>query len=60
MLGGQVSEGDFVIYGAGTYMLVSRIERLTGEAYTGARYSFDEDLVVTRTSWWANTLSSAT
>ena len=46
MLGGQVSEGDYVTYGAGTYMLVSRIERLTGEAYTGARYSFDEDSVV--------------
>lgn len=43
--GGQVTTGTFVTYEAGTYMLVSRIEKLTGEDYTGTRYSFDEDAV---------------
>lgn len=43
--GGQVTEGTYVTYENGTYMLVSRIEKLTGETYSGARYSFDEDAV---------------
>lgn len=43
--GGQVTEGTYVTYEEGTYMLVSRIEKLTGKAYTGTRYSFDEDAV---------------
>lgn len=43
--GGQVTEGTYVTYEEGTYMLVSRIEKLTRETYSGARYSFDEDAV---------------
>lgn len=43
--GGQVTEGTYVTYENGTYMLVSRIEKLTGETYSGDRYSFDEDAV---------------
>lgn len=43
--GGQVTEGTYVTYENGTYMLVSRIEKLTRETYSGARYSFDEDAV---------------
>lgn len=43
--GGQVTEGTYVTYENGTYMLVSRIEKLTGKAYTGTRYDFDEDAV---------------
>ena len=43
--GGQVTEGTYVTYEEGTYMLVSRIEKLTGKAYTGTRYDFDEDAV---------------
>lgn len=43
--GGQVTEGTYVTYKNGTYMLVSRIEKLTGETYSGDRYSFDEDAV---------------
>lgn len=43
--GGQVTTGTYVTYEAGTYMLVSRIEKLTGKAYTGTRYDFDEDAV---------------
>ena len=43
--GGQVTEGTYVTYENGTYMLVSRIEKLTGKTYSGARYDFDEDAV---------------
>lgn len=43
--GGQVTTGTYVTYEAGTYMLVSRIEKLTGKTYSGDRYNFDEDAV---------------
>lgn len=45
MTGGQVTEGTSVTYGADTFMLVSRIEKLTGQDYTGTTYDFDEDAV---------------
>lgn len=45
MTGGQVTEGTSVTYGEDTFMLISRIEKLTGQDYTGTTYDFDEDAV---------------
>ena len=45
MTGGQVTEGTSVTYGKDTFMLISRIEKLTGQDYTGTTYDFDEDAV---------------
>lgn len=45
MTGGQVREGTYVTYGKDTFMLVSRIEKLTEKDYTGTTYDFDEDAV---------------
>ncbi len=45
MTGGQVTEGTSVTYGADTFMLISRIEKLTGQDYTGTTYDFNEDAV---------------
>lgn len=44
MTGGQVTEGTSVTYGKDTFMLISRIEKLTGD-YTGTTYDFNEDAV---------------
>ena len=45
MTGGQVTEGTSVTYGKDTFMLISRIEKLTGQDYTGTTYDFNEDAV---------------
>lgn len=45
MTGGQVTEGTSVTYGKDTFMLISRIEKLTEQDYTGTTYDFDEDAV---------------
>lgn len=45
MTGGQVTEGTSVTYGKDTFMLISRIEKLTKQDYTGTTYDFDEDAV---------------
>lgn len=44
--GGQVTEGSYITYKDNTYMLISRIEQLTGKEYEGKTYDFDEDSVV--------------
>ena len=47
--GGQVTEanaeGKYYVGYDGVYMLISRIEKLTGQDYTGTTYDFDEDAV---------------
>lgn len=47
--GGQVTEanaeGKYYVGYDGVYMLISRIEKLTGTDYTGDTYDFDEDKV---------------
>ena len=47
--GGQVTEanadGKYYVGYDGVYMLISRIEKLTGQDYTGTTYDFDEDKV---------------
>lgn len=45
MTGGQVTEGTSVTYGKDTFMLISRIEKLTEKDYTGTTYDFNEDAV---------------
>ena len=45
MTGGQVTEGTSVTYGKDTFMLISRIEKLTGKPYDGTTYDFNEDAV---------------